>query len=292
MKAGMGFIGFFYVQETIRGSEEAVKMNDNKRTKAILIVSFGTSHLDALKKNIEAVEIRIREAHPDYAIYRAFTSGMIIRKLKKEYDIFVPTVKDALAAIHAEGFRELVVQPTHIINGVENDQMLEDIACYQDRFERIDIGSPLLTDTSDYMELAQIMAKEIKLPPGTALVLMGHGTSHDANAVYPALDYVFKDMGYSDIFIASVEAYPELDRVIIKLHESGYQKVILRPLMLVAGVHARIDMAGETDSWKSRLQEEGFAVECMIKGLGELQPVQEMFLRHMNIAMKGMMVHE
>lgn len=249
--------------------------------KGILVVSFGTSHLDTLEKTIAVMEREIGERFEGCSVYRAFTSGMIIRKLKRTGVLDVDTVSEALARMAADGIRDLTVQPTHIINGIENDRMLDDLKKHSHLFERICVGSPLLSSVEDYRKAIRAVMSETELEDGEALVLMGHGTDHYANAAYPALEYTFHSMGYDQVVVGTVEGFPELSHVRQRLEKDQRKKVTLLPFMLVAGDHAKNDMAGEEDSWKSELEEDGYVVKAVIKGLGEFSGIRSLFLEHM-----------
>ena len=248
----------------------------------ILAVSFGTSYRDALAKNIEAIEKALAAAFPEAEVRRAFTSGMIIRKLEKRDGFHVDTVEEALEGFLRDGFTDLIVQPTHVINGHENDGMLEVLRAYRGRFHSIRTGAPLLTAMEDYHALSEgILAEFHELSDRDALVFMGHGTEHHANAVYPALDYLFKAEGHSNIHIGTVEGYPGLEQVKEQVRRQRPERVVLAPLMVVAGDHACNDMAGdEEDSWKSQFLQEGLKVSCILKGLGEYPSVRELFVSH------------
>ena len=247
--------------------------------KAILVVSFGTSYRQTREKTIEAIENRLRDAFSDYKLYRAFTSKIIKRKLGRE-GIFVFDVEEALKQILSDGVTELLVQSTHIINGLEYEQMMEVLRSYADRFTAIWYGKPLLTSTEDYKELAAIVQKEYPVDGDEVLVLMGHGSEHHANSAYPAFAHVLRDMGYHNIFVGTVEGYPAFSEVKKQLEKGKIRKVCLAPMMIVAGDHAANDMIGKEGSWKAELEQEGYEVRYYMKGLGELGEVQNMFIRH------------
>lgn len=257
--------------------------------KAILAVSFGTSYNKSRSKTIDVIEDDIRAAFPGYKVYRAWTSKMIIRHLLKRDGIKVPNVCEAMEQMMAEGVKQLIVQPTHIINGLENDLMKEDVLKYREHFEEIRFSTPLLTGTQDNEKVIEAVMKEYEsLGSDEGLIWMGHGTAHYVNAVYAALDYTFKDMGYKNVFMGTVEAYPAINTILKFLKETSIRKVHLAPFMVVAGDHANNDMAGEEeDSWKSILEQEGYEVECHIKGLGEYPGVRNIYLEHLNEAMEG-----
>lgn len=248
--------------------------------KAILAVSFGTSHLDTLDKTIGAIERNIEEHFPEYRLYRAFTSGIILKKLKKTKGLEFYNVKEAMERMAADGMDTVIVQPTHIINGIENDRMLEDLMAYADRFQKIRVGKPLLSSVDDYKKAIHAVMEEVELAEDETLVLMGHGTDHHANSAYPTLEYTFHLLGYRQVLVGTVEGFPDLNNVLTKLEITGTKKVVLMPFMVVAGDHAKHDMAGEEDSWKSELEGEGYEVRTILKGLGELKGIQNLFVEH------------
>lgn len=252
------------------------------RKKAILAVSFGTSYEDTRKKTIEAIEHTLETHFPEHKIYRAWTSRMIIEKIKKRDGLHIDTVSEAMERMKADGITDVVIQPTHVINGVENDQMKEDAGSYRNSFHSISFGAPLLTTESDNENMVKAVASEFSwMSDRDALVLMGHGTTHYANTVYAALDYRFKDMGYKNIFLGTVEAFPSMQSLMRMVKEFQPERVILAPFMIVAGDHARHDMAGDDpDSWYSQFLSEGLKAECVMKGLGEYPGVRELFVTH------------
>lgn len=255
--------------------------------KAILVVSFGTSYEKTRKATIEAIENEIANAYPAHRIYRAWTSKMIIAKLKKRDNIHVCTVKEAMEQMISDGITHVILQPTHVINGIENDLMKEDALSYQEHFRSIRFGDPLLTSQADTQEIIHAVAQEFSyLKREEALVLMGHGTTHYANTVYAALDYAFKDFGYKNIFLGTVEAYPSMQSLLRLVREYQPSKIILAPFMIVAGDHARNDMAGDDpESWMCQFQREGYEAVPVLKGLGEYPLVRKMFLKHIDAAM-------
>ena len=252
--------------------------------KGILVVSFGTSHLDTMGKTIEVIEKEMEERFQECNVYRAFTSGMIIRKLKRTEGISVDTVPEALSRMASDGIEEVIIQPTHIINGIENDRMMEDLMEHMSLFKRIRVGKPLLSSVEDYKKAIHAVMAETELDDGEMLVLMGHGTDHHANSAYPTLEYTFHALGYSQVLVGTVESFPELKDVMAKLKIAGKKKVALMPFMLVAGDHAKNDMAGEEDSWKSQLEEEGYEVRVIMKGLGEFRGIRQIFVEHIEEA--------
>lgn len=255
--------------------------------KGILVVSFGTSHMDTLDKTIRVMEEQIAEAYPEWQVYRAFTSGMILNKLRRTENIHFMNVKEALQKMLDDHVTVVAVQPTHIINGYENEKMLEDIREFQDRFDRMTVGKPMLSGTEDYKKTIHAIIGDIPLEEDEYLILMGHGTEHFSNSAYPALEYILQAMGYSHIHMATVEGYPELKDVMAKLKKDRAEKVALLPFMFVAGDHAKNDMAGEEDSWKQLLERDGYKVRPILQGLGELPAVRQIFMDHLDESMQG-----
>lgn len=254
--------------------------------KAILAVSFGTSHNDTRKVTIDAIEREMQEAFPDYMLYRAWTSKMIIKKLKNRDNVHVFTVREAMEQMKKDGITDVLIQPTHVINGIENDLMKEDALAYRDDFHSITFGDPLLTSAEDNLAVIQAIAEEFSdLTEDQVLVLMGHGTTHYANSIYAALDYTFKDKGYKNIFLGTVEAYPSMESLMRMVKEYNPSKVVLAPFMIVAGDHAKNDMAGDDpDSWYSQFKAAGFEVEPVIKGLGEYTGIRSLLVEHLRTA--------
>ena len=259
--------------------------------KALLVISFGTSYRETREKTIGAIEKDLQRGFPDYDFKRAFTSRMIIKKLRERDGEIVDIPHEALEKLKAEGYTEVVCQTTHVINGYEYDLTINELKKFENDFEVLTIGAPLLTTIEDYNRVAKIAADELpQLKRGEAILYMGHGSDHHANATYPAMDYTFKFLGYRDIYMGTVEGFPSLDHIIPELKEKGYKKIYLAPFMIVAGDHAINDMAGdEEDSWKSILEAEGFEVECVLRGLGQFKGIQDMFLEH---AKNGQSVRE
>lgn len=261
-------------------------MNTNKK-KAILVVSFGTSYEDTRKKTIDQIEADIEAAYPDHLIYRAWTSKMIIRKILKRDGIKVFTVSEAMEEMIQDGISEVIIQPTHIINGIENELMKEDALAHRSHFERISFGDPLLTTSEDNTDVIKALMEEFSdLEEKEALIFMGHGTTHYSNSVYAALDYTFKDLGYKNVFLGTVEAYPTIDSIKKLIKSAGISKIRLAPFMVVAGDHATNDMSGDDeDSWKSQLEKDGYEVVTCMRGLGEYQGIRKIYLEHLNKAL-------
>lgn len=251
--------------------------------KAILAVSFGTSHNDTRKITIDAIEKDMQDAFPAYSLYRAWTSKMIIKKVNSRDGVHIYTVKEAMEQMLQDGITDVLIQPTHVINGIENDLMKEDALAFQEQFHSISFGDPLLTSEQDNLAVIDAITSEFKdLTKDEVLVLMGHGTTHYANAIYAALDYTFKDKGYQNIFLGTVEAYPTMESLLKMVHAYQPKKVVLAPFMIVAGDHAKNDMASnEPDSWHSQFKAEGYNVEPVLKGLGEYPGIRKLFIEHL-----------
>lgn len=249
----------------------------------ILVVSFGTSYNDSRDKTIGAVEKAIEAANPDYEVRRAFTSQTIIDILAKRENLDIDNVEEAFEKLVSDGVKTLVVQPTHIMSGYEYNDLIDVVNKYKDKFDSVAIGTPLLTSDEDYTKLVNALTDNTSEynKEDTAVVFMGHGTEHEANATYAKLQNTLTANGAENYFVGTVEATPSLDDVVAAVKAKGYKKVVLQPLMLVAGDHANNDMAGdEDDSWKKTFEKEGFEVECVIKGLGEIEAVQDMYVAH------------
>lgn len=254
--------------------------------KALLVVSFGTSFDEALPAIVN-IEETCKKAFPDYDFYRAFTSGMIIRKLKRTKNQIIHNPEEIMFHLAEEGYEEVLCQPTHIINGLEYEKMMNMLSPYKNKIKTIRVGTPLLTEEEDYKKACEIVMQEMKqpIPEKEAFVLMGHGTEHYANSAYCQFENMLRDLGYENTYVGTVEGFPSLDYVIRRLKLREVKKVYLMPLMIVAGDHARNDLAGaEADSWDSILRAEGFETEVFMKGLGEIDAIAGMFVEHLNEA--------
>jgi len=254
----------------------------------LLVVSFGTSYNDSRDVTIGAVESALRTAYPDYEVRQAFTSQTIIDILAKRDNLHIDNVTQAMEKMVAQGVKQVVVQPTHVMTGYEYDDMVKEVSAFSDKFDSLSVGLPLLSSDDDYTRLTKEITGETAQydQEGTAIVLMGHGTGSDANSTYTKLQQTMTSQGHSRYFIGTVEATPTLADVMARVKTSGATKVVLLPLMIVAGDHANNDMAGdEPDSWKMQFKNAGYDVECIIKGLAQMYGVRQMFVDHAAAAM-------
>lgn len=241
--------------------------------KAIIEASFGTSHTDALENSVLALKRTFEECFPDYEVFVALTSKMVLSALKKQ-GISFDTADEMLARLKNDGFDEIIIQPTHIIPGIEYEMLLNAAEKFKGDFVGIKVGAPLLDSKADMEKVSRIIADKF---PNETIVLMGHGTEHSANEAYAKFRKVCTENGLDNIYTATVEAEPTIDDVIAELKLCGKKKVTVMPLMLVAGDHAKNDMAGE---WRSKLEAAGFEVNCVLKGLGEYPEIREIYCEH------------
>lgn len=259
---------------------------------AILVVSFGTSYNDSRNITIGAIENAIAKAFPDYEVRRAFTSQIIIDKLKERDGLAIDNVDEALDRAIADGITSLVVQPTHLMDGYEYTDLKDALADYEDKFDEIILGEPLLSRDEDFDAVIHaITEKTAAYDDGeTAVCFMGHGTEADSNAVYAKMQEKLTAAGYENYYIGTVEAKPSLDDVLAAVSGKGtYTKVVLEPLMVVAGDHANNDMAGdEDDSWKAVMEGEGYEVECLLEGLGQITAIQDIYVAHTRAAVDSL----
>lgn len=277
----------------------------------LLVVSFGTSYNDKRVADIKSVEDALQAANPDWSVRRAFTAQIIINHIQARDGEKIDNMTQALDRAVANGVKNLVVQPTHLMHGAEYDEMNEALEAYRDNFETLVVAEPLLGDVgsdatvinADKETVAKAVVAETLSDAGiesldaakeakTALVFLGHGTAHVAKVTYSQMTTQMQNLGYENVFIGTVEGEPEetaVEAVIEAVKAAGYENVILRPLMVVAGDHANNDMAGaEEDSWKSMFEAAGFDVSCQINGLGEIVAVQELYVAHTEAALAAL----
>lgn len=257
---------------------------------AIFVVSFGTSYVDSKEATIGAIEKAIEKECKDFEIRRAFTSQIIIDILKDRDGEEIDNVKEALDKAVRDQVKKLVIQPTHLMDGYEYTDLINEVKKYEDKFDEISVGEPLLTSDEDFEKVIAAITKRTKdVDNGsTAICFMGHGTEADSNSVYSKMQEMITKAGHKNYYIGTVEATPTVEDVLalVKKHED-YKKVLLQPLMVVAGDHANNDMAGdEEDSWKSIFQEAGYEVECLLEGLGQNQEIQKIYVEHTKAAIE------
>ena len=258
--------------------------------KVILVVSFGTSFNQSRSLTIGGIEAAVKNAYPDYQVRRAFTSQIIIDVLAEREGLKIDNVTEAMNRLVLDKVKEVIVQPTTVMSGFEYHDMLDEVMPFAGEFESLKIGKNLLADDGDYSEVAELIVKETSRfrADNTAIVFMGHGTEHEAGSTYTKLQNVLTAKGYDDYVIGTVEHGVEIDEVCEKLADMGVKRVVLRPLMVVAGDHANNDMAGdEEDSWKTILSEDGYAVETVLEGLGQIKGIQDIYIKHIKDAMSS-----
>lgn len=249
--------------------------------KALAVISFGTTY-PAARRAIAEIEQTLCAAFPDYDFFRAFTSGVVIRKIERQEGIKIPTPEQLMAQLAADGYDEVVCQSLHVMPGIEYEKMLGQLAPYRERFSRLAVGKPMLYELADFEHICAGLL-EVMGPRAddTAYVYMGHGTEHYANATYSQVENIFRFLGEDRVIVGTVEGFPALEHVRHGLQKLAVRKVILAPFMIVAGDHAQNDLAGdEEDSWKSVLEADGYEVATDLRGLGELKTVQRLFAQH------------
>ena len=249
----------------------------------LLVVSFGTSFNDSRVATIGAIEKALAEAFPEWSTRRGFTAQIIIDHVEARDGEVIDNFEQAMDRAVANGVKNIFIQPTHLMDGFEYNDIVDSAANYADAFEKVVIGKNLLASDSDFVTVASLVHDETaSFDDGeTAIVLMGHGTEAASNGVYASMQGTFDQMGLANYFVGTVEAEPSLEDVLEKVKAGGYKRVVLEALMIVCGDHANNDMAGdEEDSWKSAFEAEGFEVECVMKGLGEFEGIQQLFVKH------------
>ena len=269
--------------ETGDASLDNPRNQDDIGENELLVVSFGTSFNDNRRNTIGAIEDALEKAFPDWSVRRAFTSQIIIDHVKNRDGEEIDNVKQALDRAVANGVKKLVVQPTHLMNGLEYTDLTEEVSQYADAFDKISIGEPLLSTDEDFKSVEEaITGATASYDDGqTAIVFMGHGTEADSNAIYSKMQENLKADKYDNYYIGTVEATPSVTDVLEQVKAGDYKRVVLRPLMVVAGDHANNDMAGdEDDSWKSIFEAAGYNVECVLEGLGSVDAIHEIYVAH------------
>ena len=299
----------YFGRDTGDASKDDPLNEDNIGENEILVVSFGTSFNDSRAEDIGGVEKALQAAYPDWSVRRAFTAQIIINHVQARDDEKIDNMDQALERAVDNGVKNLVVQPTHLMHGAEYDELTEAVENYKDKFESVKIAEPLLGEvgadetainedkaavaeaiTAEAVKTAGFDSLDAAKEEGTAFVFMGHGTSHTAKISYSQMQTQMEQLGYENVFIGTVEGEPEdtaCEAVIEKLKNAGYKKVILRPLMVVAGDHANNDMAGDDDdSWKSQFAASGVfdSIDTQIAGLGEIDAIQQLYVAHTQAA--------
>lgn len=295
----------YFGRDTGDASKDDPLNQDGIGEKEILVVSFGTSFNDSRVADIKGIEDALQEAYPEWSVRRAFTAQIIINHIQARDGECIDNVDQALERAVANGVKQLVVQPTHLMHGAEYDELMDSVETYKDQFESVKVAEPLLgevgedaavvnTDkeavakaiTAEAVSKAGYDSLESAKEDGTAFVFLGHGTSHTAKVSYSQMQTQMQNLGYENVFIGTVEGEPEetaCEAVIEAISEAGYKKVVLRPLMVVAGDHANNDMAGDDeDSWKSMFISSGKfdSVDTQIEGLGMIPEIQKIYVEH------------
>lgn len=254
----------------------------------ILVVSFGTSYASSRHATIGAIESDIREAYPDYDVRRAFTAQGVIDHIEKDTGRHIDNFEEAMDKLVAEGVKEVIVQPTHLMDGFEYNDVVESLKNYESKFDKTSIGAPLLASKQDQEAVAKAVKTVMEQyeDEHTAICLMGHGTEAESNSMYADMQKMFESLGYKNYFIATVEATPTFADVAKAAKEAGFTKAVLRPFMVVAGDHANNDMADTSDpeSFASIMKKEGFEVQSVIEGLGQIAEIDEIYVSHVQSA--------
>ena len=297
----------YFGLDTGDASKDDPRNQDEIGEKELLVVSFGTSFNDSRVADIKSIEDALQEANPDWSVRRAFTAQIIINHIQARDGEKIDNMEQALERAVANGVKQLVVQPTHLMHGAEYDEMCAAIDKVRDKFESVEIAEPMLgevgSDAAVINADKEAVAKAVVAAAlsesgyestaaakeaGVAYVLMGHGTAHVAKVTYSQMATQMDKLGYENVFIGTVEGEPEdtsCEAVIAAVKEAGYTTVVLRPLMVVAGDHANNDMAGaDEDSWKTMFEAAGFTVNCQISGLGRIADVQALYVAHTKAA--------
>lgn len=255
--------------------------------RALVVVSFGTTHRSTLDATISAIEQDLSAAFPEYDLYRAFSSRMVIKRLQDRDGLHIDTIEQVLERLAKQGYETVLCQPTHILNGVENDQLVKILHRYRRRFATLAVGKPLLSGAGDIRCVANFLPAVYPAGEREAVVLVGHGTDHHANAAYAALSYTFHADGNFQYQVGTVEGYPDMETTLRMLQEIRAEKIRLIPFLIVAGDHAMNDINGDgPDSWKTALLAQGYQVEPVNRGLGECGEIRKMFVEHARQAVR------
>ena len=297
----------YFGLDTGDASKDDPRNQDEIGEKELLVVSFGTSFNDSRVADIKSIEDALQEANPDWSVRRAFTAQIIINHIQARDGEKIDNMEQALERAIANGVKQLVVQPTHLMHGAEYDEMCAAIDKVRDKFESVEIAEPMLGEVGNdatvinadkeaaakavvaaALEESGYESTAAAKDAGVAYVLMGHGTAHVAKVTYSQMATQMAKLGYENVFVGTVEGEPEetsCEAVIEAVKNAGYTTVVLRPLMVVAGDHANNDMAGaDDDSWKTMFEAAGFTVNCQISGLGRIADVQALYVAHTKAA--------
>ena len=302
----------YFGRDTGDASKDDPLNGDEIGENELLVVSFGTSFNDSRAEDIGGIEKALQTAYPDWSVRRAFTAQIIINHVQARDDEKIDNMDQALERAVNNGVKKLIIQPTHLMHGAEYDELKEAVDNYKDKFESVTIAEPLLGEvgadatvinddkkavaeaiTAQAVESSSYDSLDAAEADGTAFVFMGHGTSHTAKVSYSQMQTQMNELGYKNVFIGTVEGEPEetsCENVIEAVKAAGYKKVVLRPLMVVAGDHANNDMAGDDDdSWKSQFEASGAfdEIDTQIEGLGRIDAIEQLYVQHTQAAMDG-----
>ena len=302
----------YFGRDTGDASKDDPLNGDEIGENELLVVSFGTSFNDSRAEDIGGIEKALQTAYPDWSVRRAFTAQIIINHVQARDDEKIDNMDQALERAVNNGVKKLIIQPTHLMHGAEYDELKEAVDNYKDKFESVTIAEPLLGEvgadatvinddkkavaeaiTAQAVESSSYDSLDAAEADGTAFVFMGHGTSHTAKVTYSQMQTQMNELGYKNVFIGTVEGEPEetsCENVIEAVKAAGYKKVVLRPLMVVAGDHANNDMAGDDDdSWKSQFEASGAfdEIDTQIEGLGRIDAIEQLYVQHTQAAMDG-----
>ena len=277
--------------DTGDASLDDIRNQDNIGDNELLVLSFGTSYNDSRRLTIGAIEGDLEKAFPDFSVRRGFTANIIIDHVQRRDNILIDDVDAALERAVNNGVKNLVVQPTHLMHGLEYDELVEEVGNYSDAFDQVVFGEPLLSSDDDFARVEKAITEwTASYDDGeTAICFMGHGTEADSNEVYQKMQDLLTKDGYTNYFVGTVEAQPSLDDVLAKVQAGNYKRVVLEPLMVVAGDHANNDMAGDEDgSWKKTFEDAGYEVECLLRGLGENEDIRAIYVDHAKAAIDSL----